>query len=110
MGVTKAQNFSQQQNQMALWAKAMAHPARIAIIQHLLQTKSCICNDLVDVLPLAQATISQHLKELKAAGIIQGEIDGTKVCYCINPEVWQQMQESLSTLFAAFTPINNTCC
>lgn len=110
MGVTKAQNFSQQQNQMALWAKAMAHPARIAIIQHLLQTKSCICNDLVDVLPLAQATISQHLKELKAAGIIQGEIDGTKVCYCINPEVWLQMQESLSTLFAAFTPLNNTCC
>ena len=74
MGVTKTQNFTPQQNQMAAWAKALAHPARIAIIQHLLQTKSCICNDLVDVLPLAQATISQHLKELKASGVTQSYV------------------------------------
>lgn len=110
MGVTKTQNFSTQQNQMAAWAKALAHPARIAIIQHLLQTKSCICNDLVDVLPLAQATISQHLKELKASELIQGEIEGTKVCYCINPIAWAEIKTQWATLFDSYLPPATTCC
>lgn len=110
MGVTKTQNFSPQQNQMAAWAKALAHPARIAIIQHLLQAKSCICNDLVDVLPLAQATISQHLKELKASGLIQGDIEGTKVCYCINPVAWAEIKTQWAALFDSYQPPVTTCC
>jgi DNA-binding transcriptional ArsR family regulator len=109
MGVTKTDNFSQQQNQLATWAKAMAHPARIAILQHLLKVNSCICTDLVEVLPLAQATVSQHLKELKAVGIIQGDIEGTRVCYCINPTTWQQMKSHMEILFTSYTPIDKCC-
>jgi len=93
---------------MATMAKAIAHPARIAILQHLAKINACIGNDLVEELGLAQATISQHLKELKAVGLIQGTIEGTAMCYCINPNVWNQYR-SLFTGF--FTEVNgNTCC
>ena len=109
MGVTQAERFSTEQNQLASYAKALGHPARIAILQHLLKTQQCICGDLVDELPLAQATISQHLKELKTAGIIQGSISGTSVCYCINPDTWQQMSSLLGELFSTYTP-PQTCC
>lgn len=92
MGSSKSEAFTEEQNKIALLAKAMAHPARIAILQYLMQQKSCVCGDIVDELPLAQATVSQHLKELKAAGIIQGEIEGTKTCYCISSEGWEMLK------------------
>jgi len=109
MGVTKTQNFTEKQNQVAMLAKALAHPARVAILQHLLKRQACICGDLVEELPLAQATVSQHLKELKAVGLIKGEIEGTSVCYCINEPVWEQSKDMLLNLFNA--PLStNKCC
>ncbi len=84
MGASKSAHFTDEQNRIANLLKALAHPARIAIVEHLLEARACICGDLVEVLPLAQPTISQHLKELKAAGIIQGTVEGTSVCYCLS--------------------------
>lgn len=89
MGVTKSTSFSPHQNQIAALAKALAHPARIAILEFLADKQSCICGDIVDELPLAQATISQHLKELKRLGLIKGEIDPPRVCYCLDPQAWR---------------------
>lgn len=109
MGLTKTENFTARQNQLASFAKALAHPARIAILEYLLAHKVCICGDLVDELPLAQATVSQHLKELKAIGIIKGEIEGTSVCYCIDPQVWEEVRGALSGLFATPVPGKNCC-
>ena len=109
MGLTKTQIFTEEQNALATALKAMAHPARIAILQQIINSKACICGDLVDELGLAQATISQHLKELKTAGIIQGTIEGVSVCYCINPVVWEKLGEQLSSFFAAYD-LKDTCC
>ena len=108
MGVTKTQNFTEAQNQVANFAKALGHPARVAILQYLLKQQTCICGDLVEELPLAQATVSQHLKELKAVGLIKGEIEGTSVCYCINELVWEQAKDILLNLFT--TPLSTTKC
>ncbi|MEZ4787133.1 MAG: metalloregulator ArsR/SmtB family transcription factor [Flavobacterium haoranii] len=91
MGASKADFFTKEQNDLALLFKAMSHPARIAIIQYLLHVDSCICGDIVNELPLAQPTVSQHLKELKNAGIIQGNIEGTAICYCLNLETMQKI-------------------
>ncbi|MDN5200859.1 metalloregulator ArsR/SmtB family transcription factor [Fulvivirgaceae bacterium BMA10] len=107
MGVTKTQNFSTRQNELARLAKAFAHPARIAIIEHLLNKTTCVCGDLVDELPLAQATVSQHLKELKEAGILQGDIEGTRVCYCIDREAWEDTRKQFNELFNSLTEINS---
>ena len=109
MGVSKTTAFTEQQNQIASIAKALAHPARIAILEFLLQHQSCICNDLVQELPLAQSTITQHLRELKAVGLIKGEIEGPKMNYCIDAAAWQQAQGILSTLFGRYIS-NNGCC
>ncbi|MDB5010074.1 MAG: ArsR family transcriptional regulator [Mucilaginibacter sp.] len=109
MGLTKTEIFTEEQNALAMALKAMAHPARIAILQQIINSKACICGDLVDELGLAQATISQHLKELKTAGIIQGTIEGVSVCYCINPVVWKKLGKQLSSFFAAYA-IKDTCC
>ena len=87
MGVTKSDLFSEKQNDIARYAKAIAHPARVAIIEYLLKSNACINGDLFQELGLAQATISQHLRELKEIGIIQGTIDGSKVSYCINAKI-----------------------
>jgi ArsR family transcriptional regulator len=106
MGLTKAENFTTAQNELATIAKALGHPARIAIIQHLLQANACICNDLVGEIPLAQPTISRHLKELKAVGIIQGTVEGTSMNYCINGERWKEIQGLLGGLFAAYKPFD----
>ncbi len=108
MGLTKTEIFSDKQNSLALMMKALAHPARIAIIQYIIKANACICGDLVDELGLAQATISQHLKELKNAGLIQGTIEGTSVCYCINPSVWNQYRKTFDTFFVTFKDTN--CC
>ena len=84
MGRTKNEEFTVRDNKIAQYAKALAHPARVAILQLLLKQSTCICGDIVDELPLSQSTVSQHLRELKDAGLIKGEVEGAKVCYCIN--------------------------
>jgi predicted transcriptional regulator len=108
MGATKTDLFTEQQNDVATMAKAIAHPARIAILQELLKTNACICGDLVEELGLAQATISQHLKELKNVGLIRGTIEGTSVCYCINPVVWDTYRQMFTQFFKEVG--NNDCC
>lgn len=108
MGLTKTEIFTEKQNKLAQMMKALAHPARIAIIQHLIKADACICGDLVDELGLAQATISQHLKELKNAGLIQGTIEGTSVCYCIDGKVWNQYKTALEGFFVAYK--DKGCC
>ncbi len=102
MGMTKSQLFNASQNQIAGFAKAFAHPARVAIIQELVKRNSCVCGDLVEVLPLSQSTISQHLKELKQTGLLKGEVEGPRVCYCINQESWQSAETIFADLFDSF--------
>jgi predicted transcriptional regulator len=109
MGLTKAEIFTSEQNQLAMLLKAMAHPARIAILQRILASKTCICGDLVGELGLAQPTISQHLKELKNAGIIQGTIEGVSVCYCINPVTWKLVETEMGAFLGAYKPTANCC-
>lgn len=111
MGVTKSDLFTDTQNEMAMAAKGLAHPARIAIIEFLLKSNSCINGDLVSELGLAQATISQHLRELKDIGIIQGTIEGTRVNYCINPQRWKTIREEFDHFFGKFNdPQAQDCC
>ncbi len=109
MGVTKKEIFSTEQNELAMIAKVLGHPARIAILQELQKRNTCVCGDLVNEIGLAQPTISQHLKELKNIGIIQGTIEGTSVCYCINVEVWNNFQQKLNNLFNGNYK-NQNCC
>lgn len=108
MGVTKTEIFTEQQNRVAELAKAFAHPARVAILQMLAQKKACVCGDLVDELPLAQATVSQHLKELKRIGIIRGDIDPPRVCYCINEPVWNEARQTFGDLLDSL--VSTSCC
>ncbi|MDO5509471.1 MAG: metalloregulator ArsR/SmtB family transcription factor, partial [Weeksellaceae bacterium] len=96
MGVTKTENFTKEQNEIAIILKAMAHPARIAIVEYLLSVNTCICNDIVAEIPLSQSTISQHLKELKNAEIIKGNIEGNSICYCLNPASFKKMEYFLN--------------
>ncbi|MTI21620.1 ArsR family transcriptional regulator [Fulvivirga sp. RKSG066] len=109
MGLTKADKFTATQNRIALMAKALGHPARIAIIEYLAISKSCVCGDIVNELPLSQSTVSQHLKELKNAGLIKGTIEGPSVCYCIDDRVWKEARESFAGLFASYIEDNNCC-
>lgn len=109
MGVTKSEIYTEEQNKLAMQLKAIAHPARIAILQELIKANACICGDLVTELGLAQATISQHLKELKNAGLIQGTIEGVSVCYCIEPKAWKNLHTELNRLFTSYED-NNKCC
>ncbi len=109
MGATKTEIFTDQQNRMADLAKAFAHPARVAILQLLAQKKACVCGDIVDELPLAQATVSQHLKELKRIGIIQGSIDPPRVCYCINDPVWEEARQLFGEVLDSFVA-QKSCC
>jgi len=102
MGLTKTEIYTEEQNTLAVLLKAVAHPARIAILQQLIKANACICGDLVDELGLAQATISQHLKELKNAGLIKGTIDGVSVCYCIEPTSWAKLEKELNTLLQSY--------
>ena len=108
MGITKSEIFTTKQNKLANLLKALAHPARIAIIQHLVKAEHCICGDLVEELGLAQATISQHLKELKSIGIIKGCVEGTSVSYCIDEKVWQQVKKEFEGFFVAYQ-VKDTC-
>ena len=102
MGLTKTEMFTAEQNQLAKMLKAMAHPARIAILQRILVSNTCICGDLVAELGLAQATISQHLRELKNAEIIQGTIEGVSVCYCINPVTWKMLETQIGDFLGSY--------
>ena len=108
MGVTKIENYSNRQNEIAVFAKALGHPARIAILEYLLSINSCICGDLVNELPLSQATVSQHLKALKEAKLIKGNVEGTSVCYCIDKKVWNQANSLLNKMFDSYSDPN--CC
>lgn len=109
MGLTKTEIFTEEQNQLSTLLKAMAHPARIAILQRIITSNTCICGDLVDELGLAQATISQHLKELKTAKIIQGTIEGASVCYCINPKTWKLLEAQLGSFLGTYKG-ETVCC
>ncbi len=110
MGLTKAKAFTQRQQDIATIMKALAHPARVAIIDYLLSVNTCICGDIVGKLPLAQATVSQHLKELKTAGLIKGNIEGNAICYCINEATFRQFQMYLSAFFNQLSQQKNNCC
>lgn len=109
MGITKTEIFTDEQNEIALMAKAFSHPARVAILQNLFKTNTCICGELVIEIGLAQATISQHLRELKQLGIIKGTVEGTSVCYCINPEAWTAMKNKMSEFLNQEMPKSNCC-
>lgn len=110
MGITKTDFFTEQQNETANIFKALGHPARIAIVEFLLKSKSCICGDIVNELPLAQPTISQHLKELKNAEIIQGSIEGKTICYCLNPQVIYQLESIIEGIASEIRNQNSSCC
>ncbi|HOP31005.1 MAG TPA: metalloregulator ArsR/SmtB family transcription factor [Spirochaetota bacterium] len=106
--------YSEHDTRLSEYAKALSHPARIAILKHLAEQDRCICGELVDILPLAQSTVSQHLKELKKAGLITGEIEGPRSCYCINKEKYMEMIELISSLSSIITKIKSDnkkgCC
>jgi predicted transcriptional regulator len=110
MGLTKEEIYTKDQNYVAAIAKVLGHPARISIIESLIKKNTCICGELVDEIGLAQATISQHLKELKSIGIIQGNIEGTKVCYCINPIKWKEIHNLFDKLFSSLPGKDESCC
>ena len=106
---SKAKAFTTNDLQIAKYAKALAHPARVAILQLLIKKQACICGDIVDELPLSQSTVSQHLKELKEAGLIKGDINGVKVCYCIDEKEWGLAKKNVSTLFDSFESQAKCC-
>lgn len=110
MGVTQSHLFTEEQNELAILAKAIAHPARIAILQQLIRSKSCINGDLVLEIGLAQATISQHLRELKELGIIQGTIEGTKINYCINSDKWAELKALFQSFFESYASSCDSSC
>ncbi len=109
MGLAKTEIFTDLQNEVALFAKVIGNPARVAILEHLFKINACVCGDLVNEIGLAQPTISQHLKELKKLGLIQGNVEGTSVCYCINKENWSKMK-AIMQVFLNQDIKKETCC
>lgn len=110
MGTTKTEHFTDKQNAIAILAKALGHPARVAIIEYLIKVDKCICGDIVNELPLAQPTISQHLKELKTAGLIKGTIEGSAICYCIDEKTVDKLQNYFESLSTKLEKKKNNCC
>lgn len=110
MGVTKTDHFSVKQNTIATLFKALGHPARVAIIEYLMKVDTCICGDIVNELPLAQPTISQHLKELKNAGLIKGSIEGNAICYCIDEKAVEKLENYFGNISARMLNRKNNCC
>ena len=110
MAIHKKQEFSQKEQGLSSFAKAIAHPARIAILKILAQKNECICGEIVQVLPLAQSTVSQHLKELKNAGLIDGAVDGPRSCYCINWKAFEKFNGDFNSLFEKLKEANAKCC
>ena len=109
MGATKTEHFTTKQNSIATLTKALGHPARIAIIEYLAKVDTCICGDIVNELPLAQPTVSQHLKELKNAGLIKGEVEGNSICYCIDEKAVSRLQAYFDGIAAKLEKKNNCC-
>ncbi|MFT3912096.1 MAG: metalloregulator ArsR/SmtB family transcription factor [Ferruginibacter sp.] len=109
MGATKTEHFTEKQNSIAILTKALGHPARIAIMEYLIKVNSCICGDIVNELPLAQPTISQHLKELKNAGLIKGSIEGNSICYCVDEKAIQKLQTYFANISLKLENRNNCC-
>ena len=107
MGATKTEIFTVSQNDLAAAAKVLAHPARIAILNHVSKQENCICNDLVAEIGLAQPTISQHLNEIKKIGLLQGTFEGKNLCYCIDKKRWQELQAMFQDFFGC---IAQNCC
>ena len=110
MGATKSDEFSVKDNRIAKYAKALAHPARVAILKLLIRKQACICGDIVEELPLSQSTISQHLKELKESGLIKGDVEGARVCYCVDEKEWNTAKELLNNLFVSYEVASGKCC
>lgn len=110
MGATKTEHFTDKHNQMAQLLKALGHPARIAIVEYLLKTEGCICGDIVNELPLSQPTVSQHLKELKNAGIIQGSVEGNAICYCIDRKTIGKLQNYFANISNKLHIRKTNCC
>lgn len=110
MAIHKKESFTQKEQDLAEFAKAIAHPARIAILKVLAQQNECICGQIVEVLPLAQSTVSQHLKELKNAGLINGTVDGPRSCYCINWTAFEKFNKAFGLLFDNLKQKNNQSC
>jgi ArsR family transcriptional regulator, arsenate/arsenite/antimonite-responsive transcriptional repressor len=110
MSVNKKEVFGKREQELAAFAKALSHPARIAILKVLAQHNECICGEIVEVLPLAQSTVSQHLKELKEAGLINGTVDGVKSCYCINWKVFEGFYRQFGELFSSLKLKNEKAC
>lgn len=110
MGASKTSAYSNREITLAKYAKALSHPARVAILQLLARKQACICGDIVDELPLSQSTVSQHLKELKEAGLIKGEIEGVSTCYCIDEQAWAKASELLNKLFSMPAAKQSSCC
>ena len=110
MAIHKKEAFSQKEQDLAEFAKALAHPARIAILKVLAQRNECICGEIVEVLPLAQSTVSQHLKELKNAGLINGTVDGPRSCYCINWKAFEKFNAEFGFLFRHLKLKNEKAC
>lgn len=110
MGATKTDHFTDKQNAIATLTKAIGHPARVAIIEYLMKVDTCICGDIVNELPLAQPTVSQHLKELKNAGLIKGNIEGNSICYCIDEKTIEKLQNYFVNISNRLTTRKNRCC
>jgi len=110
MGTTKTEEFTVKDNKIAKYAKALSNPARIAILQLLIKKQACICGDIVDELPLAQSTVSQHLKELKEAGLIKGTVEGPRSCYCINWQAFEKFKNEFNSLFDTLKSKQSKCC
>lgn len=108
MGITRTDLHTEETNNIATLARAFSHPARVTILKHIIEAKGCIVNDLVEVIGLSQSTISQHLKELKSIGIIKGEIEGPRICYCINDKVWNETKQAFTAIFSSY--IAENCC
>lgn len=110
MGVTKTDFYTDNQNELAVLAKALGHPARIAIIEYILKVNSCICGDIVNELPLAQPTVSQHLKELKNAGLIKGTVEGSAICYCISETGFEKIKNFIQNINTYLDKKKTDCC
>jgi DNA-binding transcriptional ArsR family regulator len=110
MGTTKIGEYKQRETDLAKYAKAISHPARIAILNLLIKKQACVCGDIVDELPLSQSTVSQHLKELKEARIIKGDIEGNSVCYCIDEKVWNLVKLQMNLFFEQYKATPSKCC
>ena len=110
MGLTKTNNYTEAQIELSQMMKVLGHPARVAILQSIIKMNACVCGSLVTEIGLAQSTISQHLKELKSVGLIQGTIEGTSMCYCINTENWNKLSNQIKELLDSAACKEDGCC